>query len=137
MASPKTRPMLQAPDVSVAVPTDALRPPRTDPDDSRFAGAKQFETPEAVRRRVQNGTVRTLNPETMPRAQPPEPGPTRQRSPEVSLSTKIPEYVMRELRRRYAETGITIRVQVLQALVGKGIHVEEDDLQDERKHPRR
>jgi hypothetical protein len=133
----KTRPSLLAPDVSLPVPPDAPKPPRTDPNDSRFAGAEQFETPEALLRGVKNGTVRTLNPETMPRSEQGEADPPRQRSPEVSLSTRIPEYVMRELRRRYADTGVTIRVQVLQALIGKGFEVDEVDLQDERKHPRR
>lgn len=133
----KTRPSLQAPDVSLTAPSDAPKPPRTDPNDSRFAGAEQFETPEALLRGVKNGTVRTLNPETMPRSEHGDAEPPRQRSPEVSLSTRIPEYVMRELRRRYADTGVTIRVQVLQALMGKGFEVDEDDLQDERKRPRR
>ena len=32
----------------------------------------------------------------------------RRRSPETSLSTKVPEYVMQQLRLRYAEAGITI-----------------------------
>ena len=134
MASPKARPLLQAPDVSLTAHPDAPTPPRTDPNDSRFTGAEQFETHEALLRGVKNGSVRTINPETMPRS---EAEPTRQRSPEVSLSTRIPVSVMRELRRRYAETGVTIRVQVLQALIGKGFEVDENDLQDERKHPRR
>jgi hypothetical protein len=141
MAGSKTRPLLQAPDLSPTIPADASRPPPTDPNDSRFAGAQQFETTEALLRGVQNGSVRTINPETMPRSGtvgsdlPAE--PPKRRSPEVSLSTRIPEYVMRELRRRYADTGITIRVQVLLALIGKGFEIEEEDLQDERKHPRR
>jgi hypothetical protein len=57
----------------------------------------------------------------------------RRRSPETSLSTKVPEYVMRQLRRRYAETGITIRNQVLFALRKEGFEIEDDDMQDERK----
>lgn len=141
MAGPKTRPLLQAPDLSPTAPSDAPRPPRTDPDDSRFAGAEQFETPEALLRGVKNGSVRTLNPETMPRpvgAEPSPPAePPRRRSPELSLSTKVPEGVMRELRRRYADTGVTIRVQVLLALKAQGFEIGEDDLQDERKHQRR
>jgi hypothetical protein len=44
---------------------------------------------------------------------------------------------MRELRRRYANTGVTIRVQVLLALKAQGFEIDEDDLQDERKHQRR
>jgi hypothetical protein len=62
--------------------------------------------------------------------------PLRRRSPETSLSTKVPEYVMQQLRRRYADTGITIRNQILLALRGDGLTVEEDDLQDERKRRR-
>ncbi len=141
MAGSKTRPSLQAPDLSPTVPSDAPLPQRTDPNDSRFAGAEQFETPEALLRGVKNGSVRTLNPETMPRsvgveASPPA-EPPRRRSPELSLSTKVPDHVMRELRRRYANTGITIRVQVLLALKAQGFEIDEDDLQDERKHQRR
>lgn len=140
MAGSKTRPLLQAPDLSPTVPADAPLPQRTDPNDSRFEGAEQFETPEAVRRGVKNGSVRTLNPETMPRsvqldAKPPA-EPPRRRSPELSLSTKVPDHVMRELRLRYANTGVTIRVQVLLALKAQGFEIDEDDLQDERKHPR-
>jgi hypothetical protein len=141
MASSKTRPILQAPDLTQPVSPDTPLPPRTDPNDTRFEGAQQFETPEALMRGVKNGSVRTLNPETMPRSaggdasQPAE--PARRRAPEVSLSTKVPERVMRELRRRYADTGFTIRVQVLQALKAQGFEIDEDDLLDERKHPRR
>ncbi|HZY60764.1 MAG TPA: hypothetical protein VFE56_13445 [Candidatus Binataceae bacterium] len=133
------RPALQAPELP-ATPAIAV-PPRTDPDDARFTGAEQFETHEALLRGVQNGSVRTINPETMPRVaakerdQPPE--PPRRRGPEVSLSTKVPEYVMVQLRRRYADTGITIRNQVLLALRKEGFEIQEDDLQDERKRPRR
>jgi hypothetical protein len=60
----------------------------------------------------------------------------RRRSPETSLSTKVPEYIMQQLRRRYADTGITIRNQILLALRRDGLAVEEDDLQDERKRRR-
>jgi hypothetical protein len=141
MAGPKTRPLLQAPDLSPAVPSSTSLPLRTDPNDSRFAGAEQFETREALLRGVKNGSVRTLNPETMPRAVGAEANPPvelpRRRSPELSLSTKVPENVMRELRHRYADTGVTIRVQVLLALKAQGFEINEDDLQDERKHPRR
>jgi hypothetical protein len=141
MAGPKTRPLLQVPDLSPTVPADAPLPQRTDPNDSRFAGAEQFETSEALLRGVKNGSVRTLNPETMPRSvgaeTTPPAEPPRRRSPELSLSTKVPESVMRELRRRYADNGLTIRVQVLLALKAQGFEIDEDDLQDERKHPRR
>jgi hypothetical protein len=141
MAGPKTRPLLQAPDLSPTVPSEATLPQRTDPNDSRFAGAEQFETPEALLRGVKNGSVRTLNPDTMPRSVEVETSaplePPRRRSPELSLSTKVPEHVMRELRRRYADTGVTIRVQVLLALKAQGFEIDENDLQDERKHPRR
>jgi hypothetical protein len=48
----------------------------------------------------------------------------------------VPEYIMQQLRRRYADTGITIRNQILLALRRDGLAVEEDDLQDERKRRR-
>ena len=66
-----------------------------------------------------------------------EPGlVTSGRSPEISLSTKAPEYVLQQLRRRYAETGVTIRNQLLLALRKDGIEVLEADLHDERKRQR-
>jgi hypothetical protein len=129
------RPVLQAPELPV--PPSTVVPPRTAADDGRFASAEQFETPEALLRGVQNGSVRTLNPETMPRSGAPEPEPARRRAPELSLSTKVPDYVMTQLRRRYADTGITIRNQILLALRKDGFEIEDDDLQDERKRPRR
>jgi hypothetical protein len=139
MTGPKTRPQLQAPDLSPAAATDSPRPARTDPDDPRFAGAEQFETHDAYVRGVQNGRVRVVNPETVPPV--PVPSATaevvRRRSPEVSLSTKAPEYVMQQLRHRYAETGVTIRNQILLALKKDGLEIDDDDLQDERKRPRR
>jgi len=138
MSTRHDRPKLQAPDLSPAATEHGDRPPRTDPNDPRFAGAQQFETHEAYVRGVQEGRVRVVNPGTVPSA----PGsipeePPRRRSPEVSLSTKAPEYVMQQLRRRYAETGLTIRNQILFALKKDGLEIDDDDLRDERKHPRR
>ena len=49
----------------------------------------------------------------------------------------MPEYVMQQLRRRYAETGVTIRNQILLALRRDGLEIEDDDIQDERKRARR
>jgi hypothetical protein len=81
--------------------------------------------------------VRVVNPETVPSAPRQRiEEPARRRSPEVSLSTKAPEYVMQQLRRRYAETGVTIRNQILLALRKDGLEIGDDDLQDERKRPR-
>ena len=79
-----------------------------------------------------------MNPETLPRrgAENDQP-PPRRRSPETSLSTKVPASVVQQLRRRYADTGITIRNQILIALRKDGLKVDEDDIQDERKRPRR
>jgi hypothetical protein len=138
MAS-KPRPLLQAPDLTEPTSSDSgAIPPRTDPNDTRFSGAEQFESQEALLRGVQKGSVRALNPETMPRyLTPVQRPPPKPRAPEVSLSTKVPESVMRELRRRYADTGLTIRVQVLMALREQGFEIEEHELQDDRKHPRR
>lgn len=44
---------------------------------------------------------------------------------------------MQQLRHRYAETGTTIRNQILIALRREGLEINEDDIQDERKRPRR
>lgn len=132
------RPQLEPPDLSPATRATAGTPPRTSTDDPRFDTVAKLETHDAVVRGLQEGRVRVVNPETVPPLAPPsEPGPTRRRSPETSLSTKVPEYVIQQLRRRYAETGTTIRNQVLLALRGVGIEIEDDDLQDERKRPRR
>ena len=138
MAARQQRPQLQPPDLSPPTAENSLRPPRTDPNDPRFAGAEQFETHEALLRGVQEGRVRVVNPETAPPAPlAPIEEPARRRSPEVSLSTKAPEYVMQQLRRRYAESGVTIRNQILLALRKDGLEIDDDDLQDERKRPRR
>ena len=137
MSARQPRPELQAPDLSPPTTDHPTRPPRTDPDDPRFAGAEQFETHDAYVRGLHEGRVRVVNPETVP--SPPRQRieePTRRRSPEVSLSTKAPEYVMQQLRRRYAETGVTIRNQILLALRKDGLEIGDDDLQDERKRPR-
>ena len=58
---------------------------------------------------------------------------SRRTAPEVALSTKVPDYVLRQLRRRYAESGMTIRNQILFALRLAGIDVHNEDLHDERK----
>jgi hypothetical protein len=44
---------------------------------------------------------------------------------------------MQQLRLRYAEAGITIRNQILIALRKEGLKINEDDIQDERKRPRK
>jgi hypothetical protein len=137
MSPRHNRPQLQAPDLS-APAKHTSAPPRVAADDPRFAAAVQLETHDAYVRGVQEGRVRVVNPDTVPR-RPDERGrpPPRRRSLETSLSTKVPEYVMQQLRRRYAETGITIRNQILIALRREGLEVYEDDIQDERKRPRR
>jgi len=138
MSAGPSRPQLQAPDLSAPVRTASSTPARVAADDPRFAAAAQLETHDAYVRGVQEGRVRVVNPDTFPH----RPGetdqpPPRRRSPETSLSTKVPEYVMQGLRRRYAETGITIRNQILIALRKDGLEVDENDIQDERKRPRR
>lgn len=123
------RPQLQAPDLS---PRPSPMP--TSANDPRFRAAEALETPEALQRGLRSGNVRVVNPETVPTGPKVEPDTTgSRRSPEVSLSTKAPEYVVRQLRRRYAETGVTIRNQILLALRKDGLEVMEDDLHDERK----
>jgi hypothetical protein len=113
---------------------------RTAPDDPRFGLAESLERPEAVREAVAAGRVRAINAETgldliAARAAEPKPA-SRRTAPEVALSTKVPDYVLRQLRRRYAESGITIRNQVLFALRLAGVEVRDEDLLDERKRGR-
>ena len=45
--------------------------------------------------------------------------------------------MLQQLRLRYAETGVTIRNQILLALRRDGLEIAEDDIHDERKRPRR
>lgn len=133
------RPGLQLP---VLEPALAPRAARTAPDDPRFGVAESLERPDAVREAVASGRVRAINAETgagllTPPPAAPEPRPvSRRTAPEVALSTKVPDYVLRQLRRRYAESGITIRNQVLFALRLAGVEVRDDDLLDERKRQR-
>lgn len=140
MTSPRTRPQLQAPDLSPPpVIEPGPKPRATDPEDPRFDGAQQFETHDNFVEGVRKGRVRVSNLDTVPDkpAAPPMVAPAvRRRSPEVSLSTKVPESVLQQLRRRYADNSVTIRNQILLALKKDGIEVEDDDLQDERKRPR-
>lgn len=133
------RPGLQLPDIAQP------RPARTAPDDPRFAVAETLERPEAIREAVASGRVRAINAETggellaappVPETRPDARPTSRRTAPEVALSTKVPDYVLRQLRRRYAESGITIRNQVLFALRLAGMEVRDADLQDERKRGR-
>jgi hypothetical protein len=131
------RPDLLLPDIAAAP-----RPARTAPDDPRFSVAETLETPAAIREAVAAGRVRAINAETggellaapgKAAAAAMEKPATRRTAPEVALSTKVPDYVLRQLRRRYAESGITIRNQVLFALRLAGVEVRDADLLDERK----
>jgi hypothetical protein len=134
----RRRPELHAPNLSPPAKQSSSTPPRVAADDPRFAAAAQLETHDAYVRAVQEGRIRVVNPNTLPpRPDESERAPSRRRSPETSLSTKVPEYVMQQLRLRYAETGITIRNQILLALRRDGLEVSDDDIQDERKRPRK
>lgn len=137
MAARNSRPKLQPPDLSPADRPPSNTPPPIAADDPRFAAAAQFETHDAYIRGVREGRVRVINPDTFPR-RPDENAQllARRRSPETSLSTKVPESVMQQLRRRYADTGVTIRNQILIALRKEGLEINDDDIQDERKRPR-
>lgn len=138
MSTRPSRPQLQAPDLSQPSAKAGSPPRRTAADDPRFAAAAQMETHDAVVRGVQEGRVRVVNPDTLPPSQREQPAVrSRRRSPETSLSTKVPESVMQQLRRRYADSGTTIRNQILIALRKEGLEIDEDDIQDERKRPRR
>ncbi len=110
------RPALQPPDLSLG---------RNLPKDDRFEQAASLETPEAVGRRVASGSVRVLNQDTL--------RPEASRSPELSLSTKVPVYLMKQLRLRSAAQGVTIRNLLLLALQAQGFTVEDEDITDERK----
>ena len=135
------------PGLQVPVITPEVRGARLGADDPRFAVAESLERPEAIREAVASGRVRAINAETAggliapaAPAAAPEPPPARAASrrtaPEVALSTKVPDYVLRQLRRRYAESGITIRNQLLFALRLAGVEVRDSDLLDERKRGR-
>lgn len=110
------RPTLQPPNLSLS---------RHQPSDDRFEQAASLETPESVGRRVASGSVRVLNQDTS--------APEAARSPEISLSTKVPIYLMKQLRLRSAEEGVTIRNLLLLALQAQGFTVKEEDITDERK----
>jgi hypothetical protein len=131
------RPGLTLPPMPVAAaPAPAAR---LAPDDPRFATAATLERPEAIREAMAAGRVRAINAETGAEMLAPPPPPrtaSRRTAPEVALSTKVPDYVLRQLRRRYAESGITIRNQVLFALRLAGLEVRDADLLDERKRGR-
>lgn len=119
-----------------------LQPPVIEPaararvalDDPRFAVAESLERPEVIREAVATGRVRAINTETATGLlAPPQGRVSRRTAPEVALSTKVPDYVLRQLRRRYAESGVTIRNQILFALRLAGIEVRNEDITDERK----
>ena len=133
------RPALHPPELDAPPPLP--RTPRPAPDDPRFRVAEALERPEALREAVAAGRVRALNADTAgsvlgaaPAAAPALP---RRTAPEVALSTKVPDYVLKQLRLRYAESGTTIRNQILLALRLAGIEVDDRDVTDERKRPRR
>lgn len=140
MSSRTNRPVLQEPDLKPARTAVPAAPPPTSADDPRFRAAEAFESHEALVRGMRAGRVRVLNPETTPQ-NPAFNGrglgsAPRRRSPETALSTKVPEYVMQQLRHRYADKGVTIRNQILLALRQVGLEIEDDDIQDERKRSR-
>jgi len=138
MAARNNRPNLEPPDLSPPLRQPGNTLPRIAADDPRFAAAAQLETHDAYIRGVQEGRVRVVNPDTLPRRpEERDQPPPRRRSQETSLSTKVPKSVMQQLRRRYAETGVTIRNQILIALRKEGLEINDDDIQDERKRPRR
>jgi hypothetical protein len=131
MTQTTRRPGLQPPMIE---PTPHAR---VAPDDPRFAVAEGLERPEVIREAVAAGRVRAINTETATGllAPPTSQGRgSRRTAPEVALSTKVPDYVLRQLRRRYAESGVTIRNQILFALRLAGIEVRDADITDERKN---
>lgn len=136
MTTPR-RPGLSVP----ALAPDQPRTVRIAADDPRFAVAESLERPEAIRDALAAGRVRAINAETAGSLLGPAPvaearPASRRTAPEVALSTKVPDYVLRQLRRRYAESGITIRNQILFALRLAGLEVRDADLHDERRRGR-
>lgn len=130
MSQTTRRPGLQPPVIEPASRA------RVTPDDPRFAVAESLERPEVIREAVASGRVRAINTETATGLIAPAAAParvSRRTAPEVALSTKVPDYVLRQLRRRYAESGVTIRNQILFALRLAGIDVRDADITDERK----
>lgn len=126
--------------MSQTIRRPGLQPPVLDPapsarvaaDDPRFAVAESLERPEVIREAVATGRVRAINTETATGLIAPA-RVSRRTAPEVALSTKVPDYVLRQLRRRYAESGVTIRNQILFALRLAGVEVRDADITDERK----
>ena len=138
MSSKPGRPVLQPPELGPPPPLPGA--PRPGLDDPRFRVAEALERPEALREAVAAGRVRAINADTGGGIFGGEADavPSRRRTaPEVALSTKVPDYVLKQLRLRYAESGTTIRNQILLALRLAGIEVDDRDVTDERKHPRR
>ena len=137
MSSKPDRPVLQPPELG---PSPSLpRAPRPGPDDPRFRVAEALERPEALREAMATGRVRTINADTAGAifGKEVDTALPRRTAPEVALSTKVPNYVVKQLRLRYAESGTTIRNQILLALRLAGIEVDDRDVTDERKRPRR
>jgi hypothetical protein len=127
MSQTTRRPGLQPPVIEPATRA------RVAPDDARFAVAESLERPEVIREAVAAGRVRAINTETATGLLAPPARVSRRTAPEVALSTKVPDYVLRQLRRRYAESGVTIRNQILFALRLAGVEVRDADITDERK----
>jgi hypothetical protein len=127
--SKKERPALEPVDLT---PTNNsvthLR--RTASDDPRFAAASELESHAGLAKRIEAGHVKVLNRDTMPT-------PKARWKEEHTVSAKVPSYVIRQLRQRYADTGITIRNQLLTALKKDGIEVNPDDITDDRKRANR
>ena len=137
MSSKPGRPVLQPPELGSSPPLP--RVPRPGPDDPRFRVAEALERPEALREAMATGRVRTINTDTAGAifGKEVDTALPRRTAPEVALSTKVPNYVVKQLRLRYAESGTTIRNQILLALRLAGIEVDDRDVTDERKRPRR
>ena len=56
--------------------------------------------------------------------------------PEHPLTVRIPQYVAKALRLRYAETGKSQRTLVLEALKASGIKVHDEDLLERKRGPK-
>src|SRR5215218_9315565 len=100
VSSKPGRPVLQPPELGSSPPLP--RVPRPGPDDPRFRVAEALERPEALRDAVATGRVRAINADTADGIFGREAGAdaarSRRTAPEVALSTKVPDYVLKQLR---------------------------------------
>ena len=110
--------------------------PSTAPDDSRFSNASRLETREHIDEGIASGRITAINTQTAPPPIVPALTKGPRRANEISLGTKVPDYVLRELKVKAAERGVTMRYLILTGLRSVGITVNDVDMSDARKDRR-